>query len=97
MAMTICAACSREIEVDPPISRREECPHCRADLRSCRQCAFIDERAPRGCREPHAEIPRDRERANSCELYRIRSAVVKEGPTREEARAAAEALFKKKP
>ncbi len=50
-----------------------------------------------GCREPQAEPPADKERANACELFVFRKGerAEKEEDPREKALAALNALFKK--
>lgn len=53
-----------------PLSRNAECPRCRAALRVCRLCEFYDQRANRQCREPQAELVREKERANFCDWFR---------------------------
>jgi hypothetical protein len=97
MAVDIsCAACGAALSVVLPVGRRETCSRCAAELHSCRQCDFYDERAPKECRDPVAEPPRDKEGANFCDLFRPRKSPLQKGPSKEELRAAAEALFKKK-
>ena len=46
-----------------PLSRRDQCPACFADLHVCRMCRHFDADSRRGCREPVAEAVRERERA----------------------------------
>jgi hypothetical protein len=50
-----------------------------------------------GCREPQAEPPSDKERANACELFVFRKGErqAKEEDPRGKAMAALDALFKK--
>ncbi len=95
---THCAACGKPITVDLPVGRRDECRHCAGDLHACIQCASFDARGGI-CREPHAEPQRDRQAANACEWFRFAGSKVAgaAGPSKEELRAAAEALFRKKP
>lgn len=57
-------------DVPLPLSLREECPHCHADLHACRQCAFYDTSAAKDCREPMADEVTDKERANACDYFR---------------------------
>jgi hypothetical protein len=94
-----CAACGATITVSPPIGRRDTCDKCGADLRACRQCHWYEPRAHNDCREPSVdELIRDKEKPNTCEYYRIRGVGKFEtGQTKADLRAAAEALFKKKP
>jgi hypothetical protein len=94
-----CAACGAIITVSPPIGRRDQCEKCGADLRCCRQCHWYEPRRSKECREPSVdELIRDKEKPNTCEYYRIRGTAKFEGqPAPADLRAAAEALFKKKP
>lgn len=95
---TTCAACGAALTVSPPIGRRDQCDKCGADLRACRQCHYYEPRAPKECREPEVELIRDKDKPNVCEFFRIRAAQSTAGqPTKADLRAAAEALFKKKP
>lgn len=95
---TTCAACGAALSLSPPIGRKDDCPQCHAELRACRQCKSYDPYAPNECRDAAAERVRDKERANFCEYFQLRKPGPLAGsPTKESLRAAAEALFKKKP
>lgn len=90
-----CFACKQKLTVQMPVSRREECPGCRADVRVCKNCEFYDPKVYNECRETSAEVVREKERSNICDYFQPRKpggAVDK----RAELLAAAEALFKKK-
>ena len=52
-----------------PVGRRENCPHCDASLRACRQCRFFDTSAAKSCREPVADEVTDKEAGNFCDFY----------------------------
>ena len=54
-----------------PLSRHEECPHCRVQLHVCRMCALFDSNAPQQCREPVADLVADKQRANFCGWFQI--------------------------
>lgn len=100
----ICFSCHKEIQLmDGKVGFREECPHCRADVRVCKNCQFYDEKAYNECREPVAERVREKDRSNRCDYFSPAEATSASGPTasagmskQEQLRAAAEALFKKK-
>lgn len=49
-----------------PLSRRDECKQCRAELHVCRMCLDYDEHVAKRCREPTAEEVSDKEHANFC-------------------------------
>jgi len=68
-----CWKCGASLpELPMPLSRREECPACHADLRVCRLCEFYDPTVSRSCREPIADHVSDKERANFCGYFKPR-------------------------
>lgn len=71
VARVECAACGAAIELSSGerVGFRDECPRCRADLHSCRNCAHHDPGAYNECREPGTERVADRERANRCDWF----------------------------
>lgn len=52
-----------------PVSRREECSSCRAEIHCCRMCVHYDVTARR-CREDRAEDVASRETANFCDWFK---------------------------
>lgn len=92
-----CHACGRAVELasGERVGFRDECPGCGADLHVCRNCRHHDPGAANECREPNAEVVRDRERANRCEYFAPASGGGARSPGRDDARAAIDALFKK--
>lgn len=70
--MKYCQSCKKELSIGREIGRRDECPHCHADLHSCLNCGFYDPSAPKQCREPVAELVRDKARANFCDHFRFK-------------------------
>lgn len=90
-----CFKCQKEIPLLGKPGRRDECPHCRADVHVCKNCEFYDPRAYNECREPSADVVVEKERANFCDYFTphrgSRGGVDKAAALR----AAAEALFKK--
>jgi hypothetical protein len=55
-----------------PLSRRDECPRCRAELHVCRMCVEYAEGIAKRCREPIAEEVFDKEKANFCDYFKPR-------------------------
>lgn len=93
-----CAFCRGVLDVNGPVGRQDICPHCKRDLRCCRQCKAYDPNAYNQCREVSAHRIIDKERANVCDHYSLRGS---KGPgakisKAKEAREALEALFRKK-
>lgn len=55
-----------------PLSRREECPQCRAEIHACRQCAHYDAQVSDQCREDRAEQVTDKTSANFCDYFKLK-------------------------
>ena len=87
-----CHACRGRIELERKAGRRDDCPHCGAELHVCLNCSFYDPSLTRGCRENQADEVREKDRANFCGWFEFR-----EGRPGEEAddaaRQAAAAFF----
>lgn len=91
-----CWRCGTELtELRLPVSRRDECAVCRAEIHVCKQCAFYDGRLANACREERAEHVADREKANFCDYYKPRADAYQSADVRgqSKARSQAEALF----
>lgn len=95
--MKICHACKRELSIEIKIGRRDECPHCHADLHCCLNCKFYDRAAPKQCREPLAELVREKAKANFCDYFVFADVQSPSAPGTGagKARKALEDLFKK--
>ena len=66
-----CFRCGESLAVlSLPLSRRDQCPACSADLHVCRMCVHFDETAPGKCREDDAEDVTEKERPNFCEWFK---------------------------
>lgn len=90
-----CFSCSTEIVMAFAPGRRDECPKCGADVHVCRNCTHYDRNAYNECREPSAEVVREKDRANFCDFF-LAGVMKAAGDQKKDLRAAAEALFKKK-
>ena len=77
------------------VGRREECLKCRADLHCCRNCRFYDPKAYNECREPTADVVREKEAGNFCDFFEPGGSGSAQSE-REKLLAQAEALFGKK-
>ena len=62
--MPTCANCGSPYE--PPIYRGTQCGDCGRELKTCRNCRHFAPGAPNDCREPSAEPPAEKDRANFC-------------------------------
>ncbi len=62
-----------------PLSRRETCPSCRAELHVCKLCRHYDAHRAGQCRELAAERVADKARANDCGWFVPRPEAYKGG------------------
>ena len=49
-----------EVKVGVKVGRKDECPHCGADLHVCKNCNLYEPALHNQCREPEAAFIRDR-------------------------------------
>lgn len=94
--MKVCHFCGREIQVGSRADRSASCPHCRADLRCCRNCRFHDPGYNNQCQEPQAEWVSEKDKADFCEFFQFREAAGGAAPAARDsarARSAFDALF----
>lgn len=91
----VCWSCRKPTPVEDLIGRRDTCPHCGMDMRSCKNCEYYDTTAHHACREPTAEWVADKERGNFCGMFRAFSAERAPVDHAASAKAKLEALFKK--
>lgn len=96
MAQVTCFKCGKEVPFVERIGRKDECPSCRSDLHACRNCVHYDASVYNECRESSADTVREKDRANFCDFFSPSSRQLKAGPSAQDLKSAAEALFKKK-
>lgn len=90
-----CWSCRQTTDMQDKVTRSDECPHCRSDMRSCKNCQYYDEGAHNECTETIAEYIGDKERGNFCGMYRPYDGIREAAVDVDEAKAKLEALFKK--
>ncbi|MFN8791283.1 MAG: hypothetical protein ACK5Y2_07495 [Bdellovibrionales bacterium] len=90
----VCFNCQTSLSPQEPISRHEECPKCREDVRCCRNCQFYDPKVYNECRETQAERILEKHRANLCDFFRPQLGPSTGLSESQKALDAAEALFK---
>jgi hypothetical protein len=99
-----CFNCGKVISFPERVGFRDECEHCHADARVCRNCKFYDVKAYNECREPSAEVVQIKDRSNRCDYFQPNGGGSEAGAgasagsasAKDDLLAAAEALFKKK-
>ncbi len=83
------------------IRRKDECPHCSADVHACKNCRFFDPGKSNQCIESQADYVADKNRANFCEFFQPNARVPltgKEGSgnaKQTDVKKAFDSLFKK--
>jgi hypothetical protein len=82
------------MEFKDSIGRREDCPKCHADVHACKNCQHYDAKVYNECKEPSAEVVREKERANFCDYFSPKNSG-KTQDNKTDLMNAAEALFKK--
>ncbi len=93
--MKRCYQCGKELEVGIRIGRTETCPYCRSDLHCCAACRFFDPRRSKQCREPGAELVREKTKANHCDFFSPAEAPAAKDSMNENVRRELDALFKR--
>ena len=74
MPELICWKCGASIAaLSLPLRRADECRACGAALHVCKLCEFYDVTVAKHCREPIAEIVREKDRANYCDYFKPRA------------------------
>jgi len=87
-----CFRCGESLsDLSLPLSRRDQCPACSADLHVCTMCVSFDAAVPRQCREDGAEDVTDKERPNFCDWFKPSDRAYNPG-AKAEADAAQDAL-----
>lgn len=75
----LCAYCKKSIHPtlfeNGKISRQEQCPHCLAELHSCKMCSLYDVSYARDCKELMAEKVYDKQKANFCDYFQINGGI----------------------
>ena len=67
----VCFRCGESIAaLSLPLSRRDQCPACSADLHVCTMCRYFDRQITRQCSEDGAEDVTEKERPNFCDWFK---------------------------
>jgi len=104
-----CSLCGTIVPPPVEISYESQCPKCRADLRTCKNCRHFDTGAQFECTQPIPERITKKDLRNNCEFFMARTSIEREtrdsgggnaggvSPTMKpsDARSAFDNLFKK--
>jgi hypothetical protein len=96
MHLARCHGCGQELELGATVGRRDMCEECDAELHCCLMCRHYDQQAAKQCKEPQAEPPPDKDRANFCDFFELGSGPAAERDAASDARAAFDRLFTKR-
>lgn len=94
--MPACHKCKQELEAERDYGRQDTCPKCGFATRVCMNCMYYDPSRYNECSEPVADRVVDKEKANFCDYFKPGARIQSGLSAQEQARKAAEALFKKK-
>lgn len=92
----VCWKCGADLAaLTLPLSRRDECARCRAELHVCRMCVDFAPQLAKQCREPTAEEVSDKTAANFCDFFEPRAGAYtpRDTSAAERAQAELERLF----
>lgn len=89
-----CWSCNNATEMEDKVRRRDDCPHCGADMRSCKNCQYYDPGCHNECRETISEYVPHKDRANLCGMYTAFQGEREARPDVDEAKARLDALFR---
>ena len=92
--LVMCWKCGNNIEQEF-IGRSDECPICKTDLHSCKNCSFYAINAHFECHETIDERVSDKERRNFCPYFKVRRTFSENSALKkaQEAKAAFASLF----
>lgn len=91
-----CYHCGKPV-AENNLGRQDSCPNCGRDTRVCKNCKHYDRSYNNECREEQAGRQVEKEKGNFCEWFQPRQgAGGAGGPTKNDLKNAADALFKKK-
>jgi hypothetical protein len=101
--MLLCWKCGTSLaHLSLPLTRRDRCRQCNADLHTCKLCEFYDVSKAKHCKEVIAEEVHDKGHANFCDYFKPKptaylsrqESAIENAADR--ARAELDALFSKK-
>ncbi|MBI1748541.1 MAG: hypothetical protein HYR55_18430 [Acidobacteria bacterium] len=94
-----CALCGTSIRVQIGVTEESQCPKCKSDLHSCKNCLHFDPSRHLECTQAIPARIVKKDLRNACALFTVRKSVEKEASESlskiEDARAAFDRLFRK--
>jgi len=90
-----CWSCRQTTVLQDKVTRGDECPHCRVDMRSCKNCEYYAPGSHNDCAETIAEYVSDKDRSNFCGMYKAFTGERAPAENVDAAKAKLDALFAK--
>ena len=90
-----CWKCKNSTEMVDKVMRSDTCPHCGADMHSCKNCQYYDPNCHNECKEHVAFYVPDKEKFNFCGMFKAHEGPHEAGEDIELAKARLDALFSK--
>jgi len=76
-----CAICGWVMPVQFGITPESQCPHCHADLHTCKNCLYFDTGSRFECTQPITQRVSPKDKRNRCEYFKARITVERETST----------------
>src|ERR1051326_2819493 len=73
-----CSLCGVIVSQDTEIGLESQCPKCKADLRTCKNCRHFDTSAQFECTQPIRERIGKKDVRNTCEFFMARTSIERE-------------------
>jgi hypothetical protein len=73
-----CALCGTIVPPPVDIQHESQCPKCKADLHSCKNCRHFDTSAQFECTQPIPERITKKDLRNKCEFFMARTSIERE-------------------
>jgi len=73
-----CSLCGTLVPTSAEITFESQCPKCKADLHSCKNCRHFDTGAQFQCTQPIPERILKKDLRNQCELFMARTSIERE-------------------
>ncbi len=88
----MCWKCGNSIENISSIYRDDLCPFCSVPLHSCKNCLYYEKGSHYDCHETVDELVKDKESANFCDFFKIRTDFTKTGKSDDKVQKARDAF-----
>ena len=88
----MCWKCGNSIENNSLIYRDDLCPVCSSPLHACKNCVYYDAGSHYDCHETVEELVKDKEAANFCDFFKVKTVFTKSSSADDKAQKAKDAF-----